>query len=1080
MKRKLKNLICAILSVIMLLATMSPCFTAIAAEIEQNNVMIVGQKVSELYEEYDDCHQEKIENADIESLTVYTRIIVKTASKINTYDAVDVVYGLGYAFIQFENSESAQEAFEKYENLGYEAAYDVLYKTQEVSTSTSLADSGVNNWAYGLLEINKTLEYLNSIDCEDIVVGIIDSGIDYNHEVFKDRIIRTNKNFSFSGTANDEMDGHGHGTKCAGVVALSTPDNVKIEGFKIADSSGHLYDSTLIPCIEYILNMSRKPDVLNMSFVTHLVLTPNEIEKQLYNSLIDEGIVVVAGAGNENTYTDDVLPAGIENVITVAASDRNNKKCSFSNYGKAVDIAAPGANIYTAVKDYGYSDSVSGTSVSAPFVSAGAAIVLMQNPDLTPAEVCGKLQEAALPVQDPEMVAWCGAGILNFYNLIDTQFVSNVTFNSESKESNSDITVQMECADHNAKIYYTTDLTIPGPANGIEYTEPVKISTFTKIIAVAYDAENNKHHSYYTTEEYRIIKLAEESDFEINDKGVITAYIGTDNAIIVPDSINGITPTSIGEKCFYESSIQYIDLPKSITFIANYAFCYSNLKHISAEGLTIIGEYAFYYNSALSFEYMPNVKTVRDYAFTYCKNLTEFSFSEKVVNLNESSLENTSLHEAVFPHVTYAKRAFANTPIQYASLPKLILYDGLFYNCQLLRDIDISNVEYLQGSAFAYCYSLPTIMDFSNIIEVRDDGFAYSCFESLDLPNCERFDGGAFYDCLAKTIDLPICFIGCGQAFGRYVESINMPNLEISLDSTNQMFWDCINLKSIYLPKFEVFPAFYFTEEMLKQIEEGTVYEPVLEFIYAPCATELQITSYPDNMRPLTNLKFIYAPNLTKISHWDLWLPNSDRLTIYFSDALKLMDYNSYENRDIKDKYTIVAPSGSYAEQWANENNHKFLSSDNRLDDIESSNVMDLGRSICCSVAGLRFGFTWDNINEIESLASDIEYGFIYSQKGAEHLSIETVGSNEIKQVKADNRIDHGETTSFNLVISNIPNSYYGRKITARAYVYIDGMYFYSNIQKGSFSEVASLVLADDEINQATKDRIQNLLNREV
>lgn len=91
-------------------------------------------------------------------------------------------------------------------------------------------------------------------------------------------------------------------------------------------------------------------------------------------------------------------------------------------------------------------------------------------------------------------------------------------------------------------------------------------------------------------------------------------------------------------------------------------------------------------------------------------------------------------------------------------------------------------------------------------------------------------------------------------------------------------------------------------------------------------------------------------------------------------------------------------------------------------------------------------------------------------------MSIETVGSNGIKRVKADNRIDHGKTTSFNLVISNIPNSYYDREITARAYVCIDGMYFYSNIQKGSFGEVANLVLADDEIDTNTKNAVKNLL----
>lgn len=87
-----------------------------------------------------------------------------------------------------------------------------------------------------------------------------------------------------------------------------------------------------------------------------------------------------------------------------------------------------------------------------------------------------------------------------------------------------------------------------------------------------------------------------------------------------------------------------------------------------------------------------------------------------------------------------------------------------------------------------------------------------------------------------------------------------------------------------------------------------------------------------------------------------------------------------------------------------------------------------------------------------------------------------TVNSSTVKKALAPNRIEKDGTTSFNLVISNIPVAYYDREITARAYVCIDGMYFYSNIQKGSFGEVAGLVLADDEIDENTKNAVNRLL----
>ena len=78
----------------------------------------------------------------------------------------------------------------------------------------------------------------------------------------------------------------------------------------------------------------------------------------------------------------------------------------------------------------------------------------------------------------------------------------------------------------------------------------------------------------------------------------------------------------------------------------------------------------------------------------------------------------------------------------------------------------------------------------------------------------------------------------------------------------------------------------------------------------------------------------------------------------------------------------------------------------------------------------------------------------------------------------APNRIENDSTTSFNLVISNIPKQYYNREITARAYVCIDGMYFYSEPLTRSFNQVANAVLADEEIDQNTKDKLNNLLKK--
>ena len=102
----------------------------------------------------------------------------------------------------------------------------------------------------------------------------------------------------------------------------------------------------------------------------------------------------------------------------------------------------------------------------------------------------------------------------------------------------------------------------------------------------------------------------------------------------------------------------------------------------------------------------------------------------------------------------------------------------------------------------------------------------------------------------------------------------------------------------------------------------------------------------------------------------------------------------------------------------------------------------------------------------------DVEYGFVYAYEETDDLTVE----NGRKKI-ATNRIIHdNEYTTFNLVFTNIPKSNYDTKISARAYVYINGMYFYSDIITRSFENVANAVLADETIDDATKEQVRSIL----
>lgn len=121
---------------------------------------------------------------------------------------------------------------------------------------------------------------------------------------------------------------------------------------------------------------------------------------------------------------------------------------------------------------------------------------------------------------------------------------------------------------------------------------------------------------------------------------------------------------------------------------------------------------------------------------------------------------------------------------------------------------------------------------------------------------------------------------------------------------------------------------------------------------------------------------------------------------------------------------------------------------------------------------GLRFGFSYDK-TQLDGTENIEEYGFLYSYSRTDDL---TMGASGVKQTVANNRIDHGDYVTYNLVFINIPKSAFDQVVSARAYIKIDGEYYYSDVLQRSFTEVSNSVLADSEIDQTIKDRINKIL----
>ena len=167
------------------------------------------------------------------------------------------------------------------------------------------------------------------------------------------------------------MDGnpaYSHGTLTAGVIAVVAPNSM-IMPLRVFDDEGSADLFVIAKAIHHAVNNGAQ--VINMSFGT---LQSSSAVRGAINYALSRNVVLVASAGNNNTSSVQ-YPAAYNGVIAVAATDLQDRKASFSNYGSYVFVDAPGVNIFSAYPGGGYS-IVSGTSFSAPAVAGAAALIL--------------------------------------------------------------------------------------------------------------------------------------------------------------------------------------------------------------------------------------------------------------------------------------------------------------------------------------------------------------------------------------------------------------------------------------------------------------------------------------------------------------------------------------------------------------------------------------------------------------------------------------------------------------------------------------------------------------------------------
>lgn len=693
----MKKFISLMLTLTMFASVIYPCQSVIAQEIELNNTLSVGQDIAELCAEYD--YYSDSDSTD--DKTIDTRLIVKKDDAIDEYGAVDSVYGFGYAFLQYADKESTEKAKTQYEDLGYTVDYDsVISVCSDISAYSNLSDE----WAYEETDAVSALDYYKLKVKSTINIAVVDSGINYNHESFKNRVARTNVDFSSDNT-NDELDTSGHGTAVAGAIAKSTPSNVKLSAYKIFGKNENGTSSEALSALEYIKQLPNKPDIINCSFSTGSLGT-------VIDELVDMGITVVASAGNDGKEVYN-QPAIFDSVITVAATNNHGIAWSSSNYGSCVDISAPGVSVYTAdFPGYNTYSFKTGTSLAAPMVSAAAAYVLMEHKNYTPEQVKQEIIATATPFKKSDCYTdRYGAGIVNFSNIINGTRCKDVTANYVSGAYRDNISVELKCANTLVDIYYTTDGTLPTKTNGTKYTEPFDVSESTRVISAAYARTGTPFHSKFTYLDYYILKDGE-SEYVIEKSGysgIIKAYLGNETNLVVPDIVNGIVPTELGGNLFKNSNIESIVLPDTVTTIGDNAFYNTNLKSITANGICNLNERCFYGCEQLAEINFPDLRYIGTEALFGCKLLTQDLDLPLVNWVADKGLAGTYFKTINLPECTnVGASAFDGCAAQEIVLKKASsLGANAFTNCSNLEMIYIPQATNFGGCSG--CINLKTV-----------------------------------------------------------------------------------------------------------------------------------------------------------------------------------------------------------------------------------------------------------------------------------------------------------------------------------------------------------------------------------
>lgn len=271
-------------------------------------------------------------------------------------------------------------------------------------------DPGWSN-QYSLLNIQAPLGWDMTTGSPNVTIAILDTGVDLTHPDLSSKLV---PGYDILNNDNDPSDDHGHGTHVAGIAAAVTDNHTGVAGaswgaqimpVKVLNSSGSGTYANLAAGIVWAADHGAQ--IINLSLGGSF---RSPILEDAVNYAYSQGVVQVAAAGNSGIGSV-LYPGSYAHVVAVGATDANNDRAGFSNYGPELELVAPGVSIYSTSIGSVYGNR-SGTSMAAPLVSGLAAILAGMSRPYTPELIFYEMASTALDLGSPGRDIYYGYGLI--------------------------------------------------------------------------------------------------------------------------------------------------------------------------------------------------------------------------------------------------------------------------------------------------------------------------------------------------------------------------------------------------------------------------------------------------------------------------------------------------------------------------------------------------------------------------------------------------------------------------------------------------------------------------------------------